>query len=366
MCRVGRFIPVVCGCLFVRALVCHGGVDATRGYAPLGQPVQVGVTGVSSGETWLALMSPDSDLEITRAPVGPGCVDLLEVFPLLRDTPPARAVEVQAFEGGKPDGPALVLVPMWTPARPETALTSLVRSGLRQRSTEALDRLIRTAPGSIPALDRQMIEEPRGENERVFTGYRVLQDRRVRVRTSLGDLEFALRHDAAPNAAAAFLRLVDGGFYDGTPIHRLVTIGPSARPVLAQMGDPTGTGFGGAGERIGYEASTLKQRRGVLSLARVPGDPDSASSQFIIALSDEEAGVLEGAATPIGELTLGSAVLDDLAAVPVGPRDPEVPGSPKDRPLATLKIERAWTVDAPPRGAVEEVAVPAKVEPVER
>lgn len=345
-------------------------VVPSREYAPLGMPVLVRFSASEDGPPkksrgpeasdgprledgsgdGLLLIDPGNGAEIGRTTARGDEADLLERFASLAESPPQRALIVQHVVAGMPNGAAVWLIPMWTPARHESALTALVRSALRQRSVEPLERLLRSAPASIPALEQQIGEIPIADGERVFTGYRLIPDRRVRVKTSLGELEFALRFDAAPMHASAFMRLVDGGFYDGTPIHRLVTLGPSGRPVLVQLGDPSGTGFGGAGERIPYEASTLRARRGTLSMARVPTDPDSASGQIIMALSDEEAASLEGAATPFAELTRGGDVLDQIAQVPVGPRDPDVPASPRDRPLANLRIEKAWTVPALPRG----------------
>lgn len=368
--RANSSITPIALMLLAFAATVRAAVEPANAYAPLGQTAEVVVStpntprGASSPQQWIALISFDSGAEIARSPVRPGCTDLLELFPSLKQAPPLRALLVQAFADETPDGPAVVLVPMWTPARFETALTAMVRNALRERSTRSLDQLLRTAPGSIDALDRQVVEAP--DPNRAFSGYRLLIERRVRLLTSLGEFEFAPRHDAAPNHCAAFLRLVEGGFYNGTPIHRLVSVGPNADPVLVQMGDPTGTGLGGAGERIAHEHSNIPQRLGILSMARVPGDPDSASSQLIVALSDKEAPSLEGAATPIAELTGGAEVLNELASVPVGPRVPGDPTSPKDRPLANLVIERAWTVPAPPRGTTEPAPAPAPPPPIER
>lgn len=384
--RALRTIQTSVATLFMTAGSVRAEVVPVREYAPLGQPVLVRISAGETGASkpprdaseinaqppehapgdWLALIEPGTGLEIGRTTASAGEVDPLQRFATLTESPPQRALLLQHVVAGVPHGAATWLIPMWTPSRHESALTALVRSALRQRSIEPLERLLRSAPASIPALEQQIGEIPIADGERVFTGYRLLQDQRVRVKTSLGELEFSLRFDAAPMHASAFIRLVSGGFYDGTPIHRLVTLGPSGRPVLVQLGDPSGTGFGGAGERIPYEAATLRARRGTLSMARVPTDPDSASGQIIIALSDEEAASLESAATPFAELTQGSNVLDQIALVPVGARDPEVPASPRDRPLANLRIEKAWTVPAPPRdnasGTQETPVIPVPIE----
>lgn len=327
--------------------------------------------------------------EFARGPVGFGVTDLREVFPVLESTPPAAAVWVQleaaddsgADQSGAagaraaagqdaggprrlvPVGAPLVIVPMWSVPRYESALTALARQVVAARSQSTLEQLLATARASGPALDRQVVESGAA---RVFSGYRLLIDRRVRLKTSLGEMEFALRHDAAPNHAAAFLRLVEGGFYDGAPIHRIATGGPEGGPVLVQAGDPTGGGAGGCGERFPFEPGTLAQRFGVLSMARDPGDPNSAKGQIVIALDGAETAGLEVGATAFAELTRGAAALRAFAGIPIGPRDPENPASPRDLPLAQLRIERAWTVPAPARGVIEEAPAEQPPEPIER
>ncbi|MFM9956515.1 MAG: peptidylprolyl isomerase [Phycisphaerales bacterium] len=348
-----------------------GGVTPVRLYAPLGRPVEVRISpsddvdaGVNAERLELVLWTPWGS-EFARALVGEGDIDLVAAFPALEQTPPASALWLQLEVGGTPDGPPLVIVPMWTAPRYESALTALARQILAARSQTSIEQMLNAARASGAALEDQVVDSGAA---RSFCGYRLVVDKRVRIKTSLGEMEFALRHDAAPNHASAFQRLVEGGFYDGTPIHRIVLSGIGSEAVLVQAGDPTGTGTGGSGERIAYEPTTLPQNFGVLSMARTPGDPNSASSQIVIGLDGAAKARLESGATAFGELTRGASVLREFAAIPVGPREPDRPGSPRDLPLAQLVIERAWTVDAPPRGAaVAEVEKePEAPVPVER
>ena len=75
------------------------------------------------------------------------------------------------------------------------------------------------------------------------------------------------------------------GFYDGLIFHRVI------KDFMIQGGDPTGTGMGGAKDKIEGEflmngvANDLRHERGVISMARAQ-NPNSASSQFFIVHKD--------------------------------------------------------------------------------
>ncbi len=334
----------------------RGGSPTSEASDP-GPAAQAAPTEVVLFDAWGAELGRHAVVE----PSGEGggaVLDLLEAFPILGSTPPARAVKAGLRRGNVGIGSGVVVVPMWSAPRYESALTAVARRMLRARSVAEFESMLPGLRGRIEALDREVRGEGvgggggadgvggLGEPERVFSGYRLIVDRRVRIRTSLGEMEFALRFDAAPGHAAAFLRLVEGGFYDGSAIFRIGLSGVDGRPLFIQAGDPTGTGLGGNGERVAYEPSTLERRAGTLALARAVGDPNSASTQIVITLADDAAGETRDGATASGELVRGAGVLRALAEVPVGPRVPEVPGSPRDLPLADLVIERAWTVPA--------------------
>ena len=53
------------------------------------------------------------------------------------------------------------------------------------------------------------------------------------MKTDAGDLEIEVYPQAAPNAAKQFLELVESGYYDGTPIFRVVK---NPKPFVAQFG----------------------------------------------------------------------------------------------------------------------------------
>lgn len=130
-------------------------------------------------------------------------------------------------------------------------------------------------------------------------------------------MTFELYPEYAPETVANFISLAKSGFYDGLKFHRIIA------DFMIQGGDPEGTGMGGSSKNIkgefasnGFKQNTLKHAKGVISMARVGNDPNSASSQFFIMLGD--APHLDGDYAAFGKMTGGEEILDALAATPVG------------------------------------------------
>ncbi|KAJ2793954.1 Peptidyl-prolyl cis-trans isomerase cyp10 [Coemansia helicoidea] len=101
----------------------------------------------------------------------------------------------------------------------------------------------------------------------------------VTLHTDVGDLKIEVYCDEVPRAAENFLALCASGYYDDTVIHR------SIPGFIVQMGDPTGTGKGGAsvwGRPFDNEirATLQHDRRGVVSMAN--SGADTNGSQFFI------------------------------------------------------------------------------------
>lgn len=170
-----------------------------------------------------------------------------------------------------------------------------------------------------------------------------------------GTMTFELWTEAAPITTRNFLRLVDTGFYDGIDFHRI------ARNFMLQGGDPTGTGtgkspFGTIKAEFSKEPSR-KHAYGVLSMARMGNDFDSAGAQFFLCC-DESPSVwnLDGAYSSFGKLTTGVATLEKLASVPTtfnAMRE-------KSKPLAKATIVDASVVEgaAPAGETIERPAEP--------
>jgi len=200
------------------------------------------------------------------------------------------------------------------------------------------------------SLREEVVIEPGGSGRDgdVLGGVRVSVRRDVVMRTSLGEMVFRLRPDQAGETCWRFMELVGGGWYDGTVFHRVVASDGAGRPFVVQGGDPSGTGFGGVGFGVPYEASELEHAFGVLSLVRSADDPNSGGSQFVVCLSRAGCERLDGVQVSFGELISGGEVLSAIASVPVRAREP---GGAVDRPVQPPVIERAVLVDSGPVGS---------------
>ena len=145
-----------------------------------------------------------------------------------------------------------------------------------------------------------------------------------------GVIRLELYPEVAPNTAANFIQLANGGFYDGLIFHRVI------EGFMIQGGDPTGTGMGGPGYSIkgefarnGFRQNNLKHTRGVLSMARSMM-PNSAGSQFFIMHAN--APHLDGDYAGFGKVTEGMDVVDAIAQTPTGFQD---------RPVREQRIKAA-------------------------
>lgn len=154
----------------------------------------------------------------------------------------------------------------------------------------------------------------------------------------MGDIVIRLRPDIAPLTVQNFQTLVKNGFYDGLIFHRVI------KNFMIQ---------GGSGETAGKSATAikgeftangvtnnLKHIRGVISMARVSGQNNSASSQFFICdATNSSTQNLDGQYATFGYVVAGMSVVDAIASV-------EVTGSAQSpRPVTDVVIEKAVFVN---------------------
>ncbi|MEI6344537.1 MAG: peptidylprolyl isomerase [Verrucomicrobiota bacterium] len=103
-----------------------------------------------------------------------------------------------------------------------------------------------------------------------------VQDIRITVHTSKGDIHATMYASKAPITVANYLNLARRGFYDGITFHRVIP------DFMIQGGDPTGTGMGGPGYKFADEfAPGLKHNRGGL-FSMANSGPGTNGSQFFI------------------------------------------------------------------------------------
>lgn len=144
----------------------------------------------------------------------------------------------------------------------------------------------------------------------------------VRLMTTRGEVVVELFEDDAPNTVANFVALVEDGFYDGSLFYQVL------KDLMALAGDPAGDGSGTAGFRIPDETRGALGRpieRGSLVMAKLPDPnspselpltiPDSASSQFFIALGPIQPG--QRALTVFGRVIDGMRNVSALTQVDI-------------------------------------------------
>jgi peptidyl-prolyl cis-trans isomerase B (cyclophilin B) len=131
------------------------------------------------------------------------------------------------------------------------------------------------------------------------------------IETNLGTIKFKFFEDKAPGHVKNFVDLAKKGFYDGTRFHRVIP------GFMIQGGDPNSKsgdrarmGTGGPGYSINAEFNDTPHRRGIVSMARSGGDPNSAGSQFFICV--DTASSLDGKYTAFGEVVEGMDVVEKI------------------------------------------------------
>ena len=125
---------------------------------------------------------------------------------------------------------------------------------------------------------------------------------RVKITTTKGEVVVELFENEAPNAVANFISLVEKGFYDGTPFHRVIG------GFMAQGGDPKGTGTGGPGYVIDCEVTNPGARKHFLgSLSMAHAGKNTGGSQFFLTFRPTEH--LDGKHTVFGRVIEGFDVL---------------------------------------------------------
>ncbi|MCY3732273.1 MAG: peptidylprolyl isomerase [Rhodospirillaceae bacterium] len=135
--------------------------------------------------------------------------------------------------------------------------------------------------------------------------------------TDLGRVVIELFDDDAPQHVANFLDYTDRGFYGGTVFHRVI-------PGFVVQGGGFDKDLRGKrpSRTVPNESRNGHDNlRGTVAAART-SNPDSASSQFFVNLTDNtdlDATRREPGYTVFGRVIEGMSVIDEIAALPTGP-----------------------------------------------
>ncbi len=161
------------------------------------------------------------------------------------------------------------------------------------------------------------------------------------IETTAGTIVLDLLADRAPNHVALFITTAESGGYNGTTFFRMIKLG------IIQGGDPVTKdpaarakyGSGGL-NLLKPEISDEKQTRGAVSATQVPGKPDSAGTQFFIAVSDQPG--LDGRYTIFARVSEGILVAQRISETAV-----DGTGLAVDRVVVTKVTIRERPADLP-------------------
>ncbi len=164
----------------------------------------------------------------------------------------------------------------------------------------------------MPVISVEQDEDP--SSLYLFRYFEIPDEVFYRFVTNMGIIDVQLFPDAAPITVANFQSYADAGLYSSTIIHRSVTdfiiqgggfSWATGLPAIETF-DPIVNEFG------------ISNTRGTIAMAKLGGDPDSATSQWFFNLGDNSENLdnQNGGFTVFGEVVSGMDVVDAIAAEP--------------------------------------------------
>ncbi len=131
-----------------------------------------------------------------------------------------------------------------------------------------------------------------------------MNDIKITIHTSAGDIDATFYSSKTPLTCANFLNLAKRGYYDGIAFHRVI------ENFMIQGGDPTGSGSGGPGYKFADEFHPELRHRspGIFSMANA--GPGTNGSQFFI--THGATPHLDGKHSVFGQVTNGQEVVDKI------------------------------------------------------
>lgn len=177
---------------------------------------------------------------------------------------------------------------------------------------------------------------------------------RVKMETSLGDIVLELDGEKAPITTLNFIRYVEAKFYDGTIFHRVMKTfmiqGGGYTPEVDEKKE---------GLRPGIKnewKNGLKNVRGTISMARMGGQPDSATAQFFINVVDNsrlDMAQADGAAYAVfGKVVEGMETVDKIKDTAVKSH-PKYPSGGEVVPVDAVVIKSVKVVGEFDKAKVE-------------
>ncbi|TVQ33190.1 MAG: peptidyl-prolyl cis-trans isomerase [Phycisphaeraceae bacterium] len=213
---------------------------------------------------------------------------------------------------------------MFTTARTGAGIVSLIAliaATLTLSSASAVAREITVAPGALQE----------SENSHVY----------ISMQTSKGEIILELDREKAPISVENFLKYTESEHYDGTIFHRVIS------NFMIQGGGFTEDM---TQKRVGRPIKNewrngLSNVRGSIAMARLGNQPDSATSQFFINVTNNAAldQPRDGAGYAVfGKVVKGMDVVDKIRQVPTATR-----GHHGDVPVEPVVIEKVRQIEKP-------------------
>jgi len=155
----------------------------------------------------------------------------------------------------------------------------------------------------------------------------------VTLETNCGSFTFRLDPNESPHATAAFVELVQRGYFDDTTFHRIVP------GFVIQGGDPSGTGSGGPGfTTIDTPPANAKYTHGVVAMAKTSLQPRGAAGSQFFVVTTANAGLPPDYAI-IGKVTEGLDVVDHIGTF-------GTPGDEAGTPTEVVVVEKATVAES--------------------
>ena len=146
----------------------------------------------------------------------------------------------------------------------------------------------------------------------VFCDARLEAGTIVQINTSLGNIKVKLNDEVAPETVDNFLNYVIDGDYTNTLIHR------SVPGFIVQGGGFNTTGAQIAADPPVVNEFNLPNVTGTIAMAKVGGDPNSATNQWFFNLADNRENLdnQNGGFTVFGHVIEGMSIVNQIAALP--------------------------------------------------
>jgi peptidyl-prolyl cis-trans isomerase A (cyclophilin A) len=185
---------------------------------------------------------------------------------------------------------------------------------------------------------------------------------KAQMATSLGEIVLELNGEKAPISTLNFIQYAEEGYYDGTIFHRVMdTFMIQGGGMDKNLDEKKGAKRPGIKNEF---KNGLKNMRGTIAMARLGGQPDSATTQFFINVVDNASldQPRDGAAYAVfGKVVEGMDVVDKIRNTPVSGHPKYGGGAQEVVPVETVEI-----LSVKPVGAWDKKAIEAQIAEAEK